>query len=184
MTKTEENINEEQNVNDENQDLKEELEENFVEEDAEYPHVIKNLENEVEELKDKLARSQADYKNSQVRFDNERAEMASFFTSKTAKAFFPSIDNFERIIKSATDEERETPLYKGLESTYKSMIKGLESLGISSFDSVWEEVDPERHEVMTQAPWKQDIIVEEFEKWYEMNGKVIRAAKVISWSWE
>jgi molecular chaperone GrpE len=58
-------------------------------------------------------------------------------------------------------------------------MKQLETMGVVSFISVGHEVDTERHEVMSQSPGKEDIIITEFEKGYILHDRVIRHAKVI-----
>ena len=52
-------------------------------------------------------------------------------------------------------------------------------MGVRAFESVGHEVDTERHEVMSQAPGEEGIILTEFEKGYMLHDRVIRHAKVI-----
>ena len=55
----------------------------------------------------------------------------------------------------------------------------LEKMWVKTFDSKWTEVDPNKHEVMTQIPGEEWIIVDEFEKWYMLEDRVLRVAKVV-----
>ena len=55
---------------------------------------------------------------------------------------------------------------------------------MKAFDSVGQEVDPDKHEVLSQAPGKEGIIVTEFEKGYMLGDRVLRHAKVIVGSGE
>lgn len=64
------------------------------------------------------------------------------------------------------------------------MQKYLESQGVKSFNSVGEEVNPDRHDVMTQAPGPEGKIVQEFEKGYTIGDRVLRHAKVVVGSGE
>ncbi len=57
-------------------------------------------------------------------------------------------------------------------------------MGVQSFESIGHEVDTEHHEVMSQAPGKEGLIVMEFEKGYTLHDRVIRHAKVIVGSGE
>jgi molecular chaperone GrpE len=50
---------------------------------------------------------------------------------------------------------------------------------VLSFESIGQEVDTERHEVMSQTSGKEGIVITEFEKGYLLNNRVIRHAKVI-----
>jgi molecular chaperone GrpE (heat shock protein) len=63
----------------------------------------------------------------------------------------------------------------------RSFKKDLENAKVKSFDSIWEDVDPNKHDVMTKIPWKDWVIVDEFEKWYELEWRVLRVAKVVVW---
>jgi molecular chaperone GrpE (heat shock protein) len=58
-------------------------------------------------------------------------------------------------------------------------------MGVSAFSSLGEEVDPHMHDVMTQVPGQAEwIIFDEFEKWYMLDNKVLRVAKVVVGSGE
>ena len=65
-----------------------------------------------------------------------------------------------------------------------NMEKYLESQGVKPFVSLGEEVDPEKHDVMTQAPGKEGKIITEFEKGYLIGNRVLRHAKVVVGSGE
>lgn len=60
----------------------------------------------------------------------------------------------------------------------------LESQGVTPFVSVGQEVDPDRHDVMTEMPGESGKIVQEFEKGYMLRDRVLRHAKVIVGSGE
>lgn len=65
----------------------------------------------------------------------------------------------------------------------KSLLRDIESLWVVAFESIWTEVDPNKHEVMTQIPSQTPwLIIDEFEKWYMLWDKVLRIAKVIVWA--
>ncbi len=57
--------------------------------------------------------------------------------------------------------------------------KYLESQGVTPFASVGEEVDPNKHDVMTEMPGESGKILQEFEKGYTLKDKVLRHAKVV-----
>lgn len=178
-------IENEEQLNELRDELQEDFEEeNFVEEGKEFPHVIENLEKEIEALKESLARKQADYENLSARVEREKAEMTFYVTSKVASKFLWTVDNLERMIDSTPESDQDSPLFKGIESTTKTLKKELDSMGIKPYESIGQQVDPHKHDVMTGAPGELDTVVSEFEKGYEMDGKVIRHAKVVAWLWE
>ena len=56
---------------------------------------------------------------------------------------------------------------------------------VKSFCSKWNEVNPDKHEVMTTIPGqKENVICDEFEKGYELDGRILRHAKVVVWAGE
>jgi molecular chaperone GrpE len=76
-------------------------------------------------------------------------------------------------------------LYEWIISLEQKFKKDIENLWVKQFSSIWSEVDPNKHDVMTTIPWKKEwIICDEFEKWYYLGEKILRHAKVIVWSWE
>jgi molecular chaperone GrpE len=101
------------------------------------------------------------------------------------KKILPRIDDLERIIKNTPENEQNWVLFEWLFSLYKKLIKDLDSLWVKSFNSIWNKIDPDKHDVMTTLIWKEEwIIVDEFEKGYMLGGRILRHAKVIVWAWE
>jgi len=132
------------------------------------------------ELKEALAKSQADYENFKRRTERDKDEMVFFIKSKIINPILKRVDDIERIIKNTPEEEKETPIFKAVLALEKSLKKDLADMWVKEFISLWEEVNPNKHDVMTQAPGKaENIICDEFEKGYELNWKVLRIAKVI-----
>jgi len=140
---------------------------------------------ELERLKEALARKQADYENFKKRTERDREDMVFFLKSDILKKILGRVDDIERIIKNTPEEMREGTLFEGILSLEKSLKKDLNSMWVTEFISLWEEIDPDKHEVMTKVPgWKEGIITDEFEKWYMLWDRVLRVAKVVVWSWE
>jgi len=106
--------------------------------------------------------------------------MVFFIKSKIINPILKRIDDIERIIKNTPEEEKETPIFKAVLALELGLKKDLSDMWVKEFISLWEEVDPNRHDVMTQVPWKpENIICDEFEKGYELDWKVLRIAKVV-----
>ena len=172
--------------------------------------IIEDMENEIEEIKDEegqideerleeavepntennsakelLAKTMADFENYKKRVERDRDDMIFFLKWDIFKIVLPRIDDLERIIKNTPKEEQNTPIYQGVLSIINKLMSDLEKMWVKPFDSIWEEVNPDLHEVITMIPWKKEwIIVDEFEKWYKLNWKVLRYAKVITWAGE
>ncbi len=143
-----------------------------------------NLENnEIATLRDQLARAQADYQNLKMRGERDRADMVHFLTEKLLSPLLTQIDNLDRAVK-IKDGVTDDAFVDGVRAVQSGLQKYLENQGVKAFDSVGQEVDPDKHEVLSQAPGKEGIIVTEFEKGYMLGDRVLRHAKVIVGSGE
>jgi len=132
---------------------------------------------------DKLAKTQADFMNFKARTERDKADMVFFLKQDILKKVLPAIDDLERIIKSTLDENKNTPIYEWVVALHKKLTSDLEKMWVKHFESLWQEVNPDKHDVMTTVPGKEAwIIFDEFEKWYELDGRVLRHAKVIVWA--
>lgn len=164
-------------------DLEQEIE--ILEESQEDEQNIKNTKesDEILKLKDLLNRTQADYLNFKTRSERDREDMMFFLKYDILKKILPRIDDIERIIKNTKDEEKNSSLFDWLLILEKSLKQDLKWLWVEQFDSIWQEIDPNKHEVMTQipSPWNEGKIIDEFEKWYILWDRTLRVAKVVVW---
>ena len=133
---------------------------------------------ELTQLRSALARSQADYANLLMRVDRDKADMAFFLSSKMLTPLLTQIDNLERAVALKTGIEGDT-FVDGIRSVLAGFARFLESQGVTAFVSIGQEVDPDRHDVMTEMPGELGKIVQEFEKGYMLRDRVLRHAKVI-----
>lgn len=133
-------------------------------------------------LKEKLARLQADYDNFKKRTEREREDMIFFINSKTFSQILPRLDDLERIVLNTPEDLKSNTLFAWVEAMYKAMTRDIEGLGVKVFVSKGQKVNPEKHNVMTQVPWEEGTIIDEFEKWYTLWERVLRHAKVVVWS--
>ena len=133
---------------------------------------------QIANLNASLARSQADYQNLLMRMERDKADMAFFLSAKMLMPLLTQIDNLERAIKLKEWTEGDN-FVDGIRSVFSGFQKFLESQGVVPFISIGEEVDPDRHDVMTEMPGEAGKIVSEFEKGYLLRDRVLRHAKVI-----
>lgn len=153
-----------------------EQQEEIIEEQQEE---IEKDEGQIVKLKDALARSQADFENFKKRTERDKGDMVFFLKSDIFQKILPRVDDLERILKNTPEDMQSGALYEWVVSLQKSLLKDLKSLWVASFDSIGTEVNPDHHEVMTQVPGKEGVIVDEFEKWYMLGDRVLRVAKVV-----
>ncbi|MCP4522681.1 MAG: nucleotide exchange factor GrpE [Candidatus Gracilibacteria bacterium] len=177
MTKNEKDEREEQDIVEEMQEEiteMEDTEEEILEEENE------SGESEVDKLKDSLTRAQADFVNFKQRVERDKNDMIFFLKSDILKKILPRVDDLERIIKNTPSDLQEGALFEGIISLQTKLLSDLDKMGVTTFDSKGEEVDPNKHDVMTTVPGQEEgIICDEFEKGYLLGDKVLRHAKVV-----
>ena len=167
------------------EEAEEELEEVKNEDWSINEEKVEELNGEEELYKDKYIKLQADFENFKSRIAREKDDMIFFLKQDILLKILPRVDDLERIIANTPVEEKNTSVYEGVVAMEKKIKDDLEKLWVKTFSSKWEEVNPDRHEVMTTMPWKKEwVICDEFEKWYELNWRVLRHAKVVAWAWE
>jgi len=127
----------------------------------------------IEELTAALARSQADYQNLVMRHERDQIEMMHYLSAKILTPLLVQMDHMERAIK-IKDGTTGDAFVDGVRNVYDGLQKYLESQGVRSFDSIGSEVDPDRHDVLSQGPGEEGVIVAEFEKGYMLGDRVLR----------
>ncbi len=134
---------------------------------------------EYDKLKETFSRQQADFDNFKKRVERDREDMIFYLKSDVFKKILPRLDDLQRIIAWTPEELRTWSMYDWIVSIEKKLVSDLERLWVKAFESKWKKIDPDKHEVMTQIPWKNWIILDEFEKWYMIGDRVLRVAKVV-----
>lgn len=142
----------------------------------------KELKKELSETKlaetylEQLKYLQADFDNYKKRVLKEREEFISQVNEKLIKELLTVLDDFERSLVSIKNKED----LKGMELIYKNFLKILESFGLRKIEAEGRKFDPYYHEVLLKekSDKEEGIILEEFQKGYLLNGKVIRHSKV------
>jgi len=146
---------------------------------------IDDLQSQKDELFGKLQRVSADYANFQKRVPKQIADTICYEKEKIIKTLLPALDNFESALgglRNAHSAENPDVLIKGVRIIYDQMLDILKSHGVEQIKAVGEKFDPALHEAMTQKvepEREENIVLEEFQKGYKLNGRVIRPTKVI-----
>lgn len=143
---------------------------------------IEELERERDELKDKYLRKAAEFENYKRRTEQEFATFGKYANEQLIRDLLPVIDDFERSLHVSKDRREFGPFYKGVDLIYKKFTKLLESRGVKPIESEGKPFDVDLHDALMQTP-KDNIepntVIEEVEKGYIYNDKVIRHAKVV-----
>jgi molecular chaperone GrpE len=143
---------------------------------------IESLQKEKDELFGKLQRVSADYANYQKRVPKQISDTISYEKERIIKSLLPALDNFEHTLQNAHSAEEVDVLVKGIKIIYDQLIEILKSHSVEQIKALGEAFDPSVHEAMTQqtdTEKEQNEVLEEFQKGYTLNGRVIRPSKVI-----
>ncbi len=141
-----------------------------------------DLQKQVEQYKDLLQRKAAEFDNYKRRTENEMAAIVKYAHEDVIEDLLPVLDDFERSLKHSRESKDYEALQKGIELIYQKLKKALENRGLKSFETVGKEFDVNLHDALMQLP-KADVphqtVLEEVQKGYMLNDKVIRHAKVV-----
>ncbi len=143
---------------------------------------IETLQQEKDELFGKLQRVSADYANFQKRAPKQIADTIAYEKEMIIKSLLPALDNLDHTIQNSASAENTEVLVKGIQIIYDQLLNILKSHGVEQMKTLGETFNPALHEAMMRKtePDKQDnIVLEEFQKGYMLNGRVIRPSKVV-----
>lgn len=142
-----------------------------------------SFEAKYNEINDKYTRLFAEYDNFRKRTAREKIEWIKSAGEETILKILPVLDDMERAIahnKAVADPEA---LKEGLVLIHQKFKNILSGKGLEEMDAKGKPFDPELHDAITSvAAATEDLkgkVIEEVEKGYTMNGKVIRHAKVV-----
>ena len=143
---------------------------------------LEQLEKEHETLKNQYVRISADFDNFRKRQSRDQDDLKIQLVSKTLTAILPIVDNFERARQQLKPESEEAQsLHRSYQGLYKQLVEVLKQQGVAPMRVVGQQFDPNLHEaVLREASeeFKEDIIVEELQRGYHLEGKVLRHALV------
>ena len=145
-----------------------------------YERRIAEVERAAEEYKETLQRVQAEFENAGKRSEREKAEFVKFAAAKTIEEFLPLADSIDEGIRQA-EKSGNKEMKLGLEVIRTQFVKALEANGVRRIEAVGKKFDHSLHEVLmtTKEDSMEDgYVLEEFQKGYTLNGKVLRPAKV------
>lgn len=148
--------------------------------------IIENEANEFEqqlgELTLDLQRTRADFENYRKRMDAEKTMARESGQASAVTKLLPVIDNIERAIAYMPEDLKDNAWAQGVAGLVKNLDKSLESMGVKRIDSkTGTPFDPELHEAIQfdeDATGDAEVIAEELQAGYTLNGSVVRHAMV------
>ena len=147
--------------------------------------IIKQWQTKCDDLNDKYLRLYSEFDNYRKRTQKERVEFSKTASEDIILSLLPVLDDIERALVSTlkTNDGMEVVPKDGLELIYQKFKGLLAQKGLEVIPSLGELFDVDFHDALTNIPApSQDLIgkvVDEVEKGYKLNGKVIRYSKVV-----
>lgn len=124
-------------------------------------------------------RSQADFINYKRRNEKEKEELGEYSRAAIVQCVLPILDDFERAISAVPDQAIDANWVEGIRMIEKKLRTILESEGLSCIEAIGEPFDPYQHEAVRQDSGEEGVVLDEVQKGYKFNDKVIRASQVV-----
>ncbi|MEP6466647.1 MAG: nucleotide exchange factor GrpE [Parafilimonas sp.] len=145
--------------------------------------VIEKLTSELQEQKDKYIRLFAEFDNYRRRTAKENMEIRQTAGKEIIVSLLDTLDDCERAEKQLETSGDVQQFAEGALLIFNKLKKGLESKGLKQMNSTNSDFDVEKHEAITEIPVpeksKKGKVIDEIQKGYYLNDKLIRFAKVV-----
>jgi molecular chaperone GrpE len=141
------------------------------------------LRQELAELKDKYIRLNAEFDNFRKRTSKERLELSQLAGKEVIYPLLEVLDDCDRADKQLKQVEDVKLLREGINLIFQKFRNVLHTKGLKAMESIGTEFNTDLHEAITEipapAPEQVGKVIDEVEKGYYLNEKIIRFAKVI-----
>ncbi|MBM3253589.1 MAG: nucleotide exchange factor GrpE [Candidatus Omnitrophica bacterium] len=148
--------------------------------EEEYEALKKNTKAK-EELQDKILRLQAEFENARKRLEKERLEFIKYASEEIIRGLINIMDDFGRALNASKNTQDFNLLYKGIEMILRELEEFLAKRGLTKIETMGQIFDPSRHEaleIVMDNTKPENTIVEEIQRGYSLNGRVLRVAAV------
>lgn len=125
---------------------------------------------------DDMRRMKAEMENAKKRLERDRARLVQSASEGLVRKLLPVLDNFDRALAAEGD------IRGGVRATREQLVSVLAEQGLDAVESDGEAFDPAVHEAVMGQPseeHEEDTVIQTLERGYTLNGRAIRAAKVI-----
>jgi len=135
-----------------------------------------------QESKDQYLRAHAEMENIRRRSERDVTNARKFALERFAQDLLPVVDSMEKATEVESDNPEVTSMREGVEMTMKMFVDTVSKFGLKQIDPMGEKFDPNSHEAMVMQPnpdVEPNTVIAVFQKGYELNGRVIRPARVV-----
>jgi molecular chaperone GrpE len=133
-------------------------------------------------FRDQALRAQAEAENTRRRASREVENAHKFALEKFAADLLPVIDSLEKAVEVASAAEGAESIGEGVQLSLKVFLSVLEKHGVERIDPIGEPFDPQKHEALAMVPSphaEPNSVIEVMQRGYLLNGRLVRAAKVV-----
>jgi molecular chaperone GrpE len=143
---------------------------------------LQTLQVEHEGLRGQYMRIAADFDNYRKRQSRDMDDLRQQITCSTLSEILPVVDNFDRARQQLNPQHEEAQsLHRSYQGLYKQLVEVFKQLGVSPMRVEGEPFDPNLHEAVMREPSEdhpEDVVIEELQRGYHLNGRVLRHALV------
>lgn len=144
---------------------------------------FEKLQAELQEQKDKYIRLMAEFDNFRRRTAKERLELQQIAGKDVIISLLDVLDDCDRAEKQLQTNDDLAVQKEGIQIVFNKIRSTLQSKGLKPMESVNTDFDVEKHEAITEIPAPaaalKDKVLDEVQKGYYLNDKIIRFAKVV-----
>jgi molecular chaperone GrpE len=144
---------------------------------------LDKLQKELQEQKEKYIRLYADFDNFKRRNAKERVELIQTAGREVIQSMLEVMDDCDRAEKQMQKSDDLKQIREGIQLVFTKFRNTLQSKGLKEMNSIGEEFNPDVHEAITEIPVPDENmkgkVVDEVEKGYMLNDKIIRFSKVV-----
>jgi molecular chaperone GrpE len=143
---------------------------------------VDKLKEEIQEQKDKYLRLFAEFDNFRKRSARENLELRQTAGKEVIISLLDVLDDCDRAEKQLQTTE-DLPLKEGVQLVFSKLRSVLQGKGLKAMQSINTDFDVEKHEAITEIPVQDPAlkgkVIDEVQKGYYLNDKIIRFAKVV-----
>lgn len=137
-----------------------------------------------EDFKAKYYYLAAEFDNMKKRFDREKENLLKFGNEKLLSSLVGVVDNFDLTVAALKNDndDKVQNIVKGIDMIRTQLLDTLKQNGLTQVEALGKTFDPNFHEAVAQAPApeKEDQeIITEYQRGYILNGRLLRASKVV-----
>ena len=148
-------------------------------EEMELEKALTEEKERAEQLIDSLKRTQADFVNYKRRCQQEISDKTRATRCDVILELLPVLDDLERALNAVPERHKKQPWVEGVAMVERKFKAILESQGVCAIEALGQPFDPHYHEAMRRDTGEEDVILEEYQKGYAMQDKLLRPARVV-----